>query len=32
MGKFKKMMKHSFLLERVDYMDTAKELVNQYGL
>ena len=32
MGKFKKMMKHSYLLERVDYMDTAKELVNQYGL
>ena len=32
MGKFKKMMTHSFLLERVDYMDSAKQLVKQYGL
>ena len=32
MGKFKKMMKHSFLLERVDYQQTAEELVRQYGL
>jgi len=32
MGKFKKMMTHSFLLERVDYMDLAKQLVKQYGL
>ena len=32
MCKFKKMMTHSFLLERVDYMDSAKQLVKQYGL
>ena len=32
MGKFKKMMTHSFLLERVDYMDSARQLVKQYGL
>ena len=32
MGKFKKMMNHSFLLERVDYFDTAQQLVKQYGL
>ena len=32
MGKFKKMMKSSFLLERVDYMDTAKQLVKKYKL
>jgi len=32
MGKFKKMMNHSFLLERVDYLDTAQQLVKQYGL
>ena len=32
MGKFKKMMTHSFLWERVDYMDSAKQLVKQYGL
>ena len=32
MGKFKKIMTHSFLLERVDYMDSAKQLVKQYGL
>ena len=32
MGKFKKMMKSSFLLERVDYMETAKELVKKYKL
>ena len=32
MGKFKKMMKSSFLLERVDYQQTAEELVKQYGL
>ena len=32
MGKFKKMMKSSFLLERVDYMDTAKQLVKKYNL
>ena len=32
MGKFKKMMTHSFLLERVDYIDSAKQLVKQYGL
>jgi len=32
MGKFKKMMKSSFLLERVDYQQNAEELVRQYGL
>ncbi len=32
MGKFKKMMESSFLLERVDYQQTAEELVKQYGL
>ena len=32
MGKFKKMMKSSFLLERVDYMETAKGLVKKYKL
>ena len=32
MGKFKKMMKSSFLLERVDYIDTAKQMVKKYKL
>ena len=32
MGKFKKMMKSSFLLERIDYMDTAKQMVKKYKL
>jgi antirestriction protein ArdC len=32
MGKFKKMMKSSFLLERVDYVETAKGLVKKYKL
>jgi antirestriction protein ArdC len=32
MGKFKKMMESSFLLERIDYLDTAKTLIKQYGL
>ena len=32
MGKFKKMMKSSFLLERVDYLDTAEQLVKKYKL
>ena len=32
MGKFKKMMKSSFLLERVDYIETAKEMVKKYKL
>ena len=32
MGKFKKMMEVSFLMERMDYQDTASQLVKQYGL
>ena len=33
MGKFKKMMEHSFLVsERIDYMEVAKQLVRSYGL
>ena len=32
MGKFKKMMKSSFLLERIDYVETAKGLVKKYKL
>ena len=32
MGKFKKMMNSTFLLERIDYMDTAKQLVKKYKL
>ena len=32
MGKFKKMMESSFLIERIDYVDTAKQLIKQYGL
>ena len=32
MGKFKRMMEVSFLMERVDYQDTASQLVKQYGL
>ena len=32
MGKFKRMMESSFLLERIDYLDTAKTLIKQYGL
>ena len=32
MGKFKKMMKSSFLLERIDYMDAAKQMVKKYKL
>tara|TARA_Y100001951_G_scaffold91243_1_gene85099 strand:+ start:333 stop:719 length:387 start_codon:yes stop_codon:yes gene_type:complete len=31
-GKFTKMMNHSFLLERIDYLDITKNLVKQYGL
>ncbi len=30
MGKFKKMMNSSFLLERMDYVDVAKQLVKKY--
>ena len=32
MGKFKRMMEVSILKERVDYYDTAQQLVKQYGL
>ena len=32
MGKFKKMMNSSFLLERMDYVDVAKQLVKKYKL
>jgi len=32
MGKFKRMMEVSFLMERMDYQDTASQLVKQYGL
>ena len=32
MGKFKKMMETSFLIERIDYLQTAEELIRQYGL
>ena len=32
MGKFKKMMNSSFLLERMDYLETAKQLVKKYKL
>jgi len=32
MSKFTKMMKHSFLLERIDYLDITKNLLKQYGL
>ncbi len=32
MGKFKKMMNSSFLLERMDYLETAKQLVKKYNL
>tara|TARA_A100001201_G_scaffold102222_1_gene87780 strand:+ start:288 stop:674 length:387 start_codon:yes stop_codon:yes gene_type:complete len=32
MGKFRKMMESSFLIERIDYVDTAKQLIKQYGL
>ena len=32
MGKFKRMMEFSFLMERMDYQDTASQLVKQYGL
>ncbi len=32
MGKFKRMMEVSFLKERVDYLDDARQLVKQYGL
>ena len=32
MGKFKKMMEASFLLERMDYLETAKQLVKKYKL
>jgi len=32
MGNFKKMMESSFLIERVDYVDTAEQLIKQYGL
>jgi antirestriction protein ArdC len=32
MGKFKKMMNSSFLLERMDYVDAAKQLVKKYKL
>jgi len=32
MGKFKRMMEVSFLMERIDYQDTASQLVKQYGL
>ena len=32
MGKFRKMMAHSFLLERMDYFDTAQQLIKHYKL
>ena len=32
MGKFKKMMDSSFLIERMDYLETAKQLVKKYKL
>ena len=32
MGKFKKMMNSSLLLERIDYIDTAKQLIKKYNL
>ena len=32
MGKFKKMMDSSFLIERIDYLETAKQLVKKYKL
>ena len=32
MGKFKRMMETSFLIERIDYLQTAEELIRQYGL
>ena len=32
MGKFKKMMEVSFLMERIDYQDTASQLVKKYRL
>lgn len=32
MGKFKKMMEASFLMERMDYVETAKQLVKKYKL
>ena len=32
MGKFKKMMGSSFLKERMDYLETAKQLVKKYNL
>ena len=32
MGKFKKMMESSLLIERIDYLDTAETLIKQYGL
>ena len=32
MSKFKRMMEVSFLMERMDYQDTASQLVKQYGL
>ena len=33
MGKFRKMMEHSFLIsERIDYLDLAQTIVKQYGL
>ena len=32
MGKFKRLMEVSFLKERVDYVDTAKQLIKKYKL
>ena len=32
MGKFKKMMESSLLLERIDYYEIANQLIKQYGL
>tara|TARA_A100001011_G_C13841046_1_gene646955 strand:+ start:245 stop:643 length:399 start_codon:yes stop_codon:yes gene_type:complete len=32
MGNFKRMMETSFLIERIDYLQTARELIRQYGL
>tara|TARA_R110000851_G_scaffold264821_1_gene417408 strand:- start:170 stop:556 length:387 start_codon:yes stop_codon:yes gene_type:complete len=32
MGKFKKMMNSSFLIERIDYIETAQQLVKKYKL
>tara|TARA_B100001778_G_C18523587_1_gene600069 strand:+ start:621 stop:1007 length:387 start_codon:yes stop_codon:yes gene_type:complete len=32
MGNFKRMMESSYLLERIDYLDTAQTIIKQYGL